>query len=154
MSSGILYFTNSIGISIFGVCSFKFIINSTYVYVALAFGYIGILTFSSYFFLKYLKKVSREETSTKKFFRYYFKYLVIVSIVFLIQGVSNLIVAITCSSGSDSHVFTIFRTISTLVSVCIPICITFIMISHPGMKKLLLVNILQTLRKICKQKSN
>jgi hypothetical protein len=89
---------------------------------------------SSFFFLTYLRAVSKLDSSTKIYFRFYFKYLLITSITHLLGLIALIVVTIKCLVDSTDKLFEIFTIICNLVRIISPIIVFFIMLGHPEAK--------------------
>lgn len=144
LASAVVFFTDNIGVSIVGVCSFKLVKNATYINVSITFGYLLTLVASSSVFLKYLRKVSQTDTRTRQFFRYYFKYLIIISINYLVQGISYVAIAVICDQQTNQDLFNAFTTVVNVTVIVTPMFVTLVTLGHPEMRKILCLRLLQT----------
>jgi hypothetical protein len=94
----IFYLTGAIGVSLFGVCGFKISVFSIFIETVLILIYLMIVIISLLYFRKYIPKVSVAENDWRLFIRYYFRYIITISISAIVRCVSNLIAAINCLS--------------------------------------------------------
>lgn len=141
----ILYYTNNIGISIYGFCGLKFSKFSQYTQTIFTMGFLISLIISSIIFLRYLKSVSKNDSTFRKYFVYYFKFLIIFSLNELVLVVTHILIAITCSSDMGLPVFNSSLIISKVNIIINPIFIFIILINHPHFKKVMLIKILQVI---------
>ena len=95
----VVYLTNYIGVSIYGYCSFRFSHFSQFGQLVLSAIFLFSLVVSSYLFLKYLRKVGRTEMSFRKYFKYYFNFVIIFAICEVITVIAHLIIAFTCQAN-------------------------------------------------------
>jgi hypothetical protein len=142
-----MFFTDSIGISLYGYCSIKFSSGSLFSEVGISFSYIFCLCATSFVFLKYLKKVAQADIPIHRFFTYYFRFLIIFCINQLILAISHLIIAIACDFDSDPNLFNIFQALAKVSASISPIFVFAVLISHPQVKKVLIFDLLRALVK-------
>lgn len=84
------------GISILGVCGYKIGPGIIVIDIVLTVSYFMVVVASSSFFVKYLKSISKVDYSNRIYFRFYFKYLIISSVVYLVGVISLFVVTIKC----------------------------------------------------------
>lgn len=92
----VFYWTNLIGVSVLGVCGYRFGAGSIYIDIILSTIYFLNTIISSLFFLRYLRTISKQSKSTHLYVKYYFKYCIIASIVYLVGVVSLFVVTVKC----------------------------------------------------------
>ena len=134
-----------VGVSIYGYCSFKFSPASQYVQLIFTLGFIVTLLSSSALFLKYLRKVAKDDLTFRKYFRYYFKFLILFSCDQLLIIVSHVIIAFTCSTNSGFPIFNACQVLDKVAVVATPIFIFVVLANHPRFRKVVLVKIIRVI---------
>lgn len=108
-------------------------------------GFIATLLASSALFLKYLRKVAKDDLTFRKYFRYYFKFLIIFSCDQLLIIVSHLIIALTCSTDSGYPIFNACQVLDKVAVVATPIFIFVVLANHPRFRKVVLVKMIRAI---------
>jgi hypothetical protein len=103
---------------------------------------------TSGFFLKYLKTISKSDLQTKIYFKFYFKYVIIASLVYLFETISLLIASVNCNSGNANETMKVFTSICNIIRVSTPVMVTAIVFNHPEMNCSV---ILKFFRNICRK---
>lgn len=96
LATVVFYCTGLVGVSILGVCGYRFGPGSIYIDIILTTTYFLNTIITSLFFLRYLRTLSKLSTSTHRYVKYYFKYCIISSIVYLVGVVSLVVVTVKC----------------------------------------------------------
>jgi hypothetical protein len=127
----IFYLTDLVGISILGVCGYK--IGPGFIIIDILFtsSYFIVLITSSVFFIKYLKSISKLDESSKIYFRFYFKYLMISSLVYLIGVVSLLVVTIQCMNDELGESFEVLIIVCNVSRMLSPVMVLVVLLNHP-----------------------
>ena len=131
VSTIIFYLTDLIGISVLGVCGYKIGSGVIFLDVLLTSSFFVVMFISSIFFIKYLRSISRQDTSNKMYFRFYFKYLILSSIIHLLGIISLFVATIKCLKNqvdSDLETFAIICNITRLLS---PVMVFLVILGHP-----------------------
>lgn len=138
------------GISVYGYCSIKFSSFSQYIQLLFTFVFIVVLITTSIIFLKYLQKISNKDLTFKKYFKYYFKFLIAFSSNQLMVIFSHAAIAFTCSLDKGQGLFNACLVLDKIAVVINPIFIFVVLINHPRFKKVVVIKIIQSIAKRCK----
>ncbi len=138
------------GISVYGYCSIKFSSFSQYIQLLFTFVFIVVLITTSIIFLKYLQKISNKDLTFKKYFKYYFKFLIAFSCNQLMVIFSHAAIAFTCSLDKGQDLFNACLVLDKIAVVINPIFIFVVLINHPIFKKVVVIKIIQSIAKRCK----
>jgi hypothetical protein len=127
----IFYLTDLVGISLLGVCGYK--IGPGFIIIDIVFtsSYFIVLITSSVFFIKYLKSISKLDKSSKIYFRFYFKYLMISSLVYLIGVVSLFVVTIQCMNDEFDDSFEELIIVCNVSRMLSPVMVLLVLFNHP-----------------------
>lgn len=91
-----MYFTNAIGITIYGYCGVTFSMFSTYFLAISDLFYLVALITASVYFLKNVKNISVNNSVIKEFFKYYLLFLIVICVDQMIVVIGELMVAVSC----------------------------------------------------------
>lgn len=131
----ILYLTDWVGISLFGVCGLKISPASVFVQAGLILVYLVVLIASVVYFRRYVPRVSVEEATWRMFVSYYYRYIIAISINNLFLCICNLVSAINCLTPNPSSGLTVFITIANTLNLINPIIILIIVSLHPEVRR-------------------
>jgi hypothetical protein len=98
-------------------------------------------------FLKYLQKVANNDLTFRKYFKYYFKFLIIFSLSQLIIVFSHAAIAFTCSLNSGLEIFNVCLVLDKVAIVLTPIFIFIVLVNHPRFKKVMLIKVIRVIAK-------
>ena len=127
----IFYLTDLIGISILGVCGYKIGVEILVLDIVFTGSYLIVLIGSSVFFIKYLKSISKLDTSSKIYFKFYFKYLIIASLVYLIGVISLFVVTIKCLNNQLNSAYEALTIVCNLSRMLSPLMVFIVILNHP-----------------------
>lgn len=130
----VFYLTDLVGISILGVCGYRIGSGTIYIDIILSVSYFITLLVSSFFFLKYLRSISNLERKNQIYFRYYFKYLIISSIMYLIGLASLFFVTMKCAGDENDDVFQILKTVCNVTKLLVPVMVLAVIAGHPELR--------------------
>ena len=133
--TGLVYLLNEVGISLFGICGFKISKLTFFIELSLCVGYFLMLAISSSIFLKYLKKISKYDHRTKKFFKYYSIYTLFISFIYIFQSILLSVLIGDCYWGVSPNAHSILVNIMNALILSIPIINSIIILFHPEIKK-------------------
>lgn len=105
------------------------------------------LLVSSVMFLKYLRKVSTKDLTFRKYFRYYFKFLIIFSADQLIIIFSHAVITFSCILNISQSTFNLCLVLDKIAIVINPIFIFVVLINHPRFTKVMLLKIVRFISK-------
>lgn len=89
---------------------------------------------SSIFFIRYLRSISILDFSNKIYFKFYFKYLIISSIVYLVGVVSLFVATVKCFLDEPDDSFEAIVTICNVTRILAPVMVLGVMVNHPELK--------------------
>ena len=127
----IFYLTDLVGISILGVCGYKIGVEILVLDIVFTGSYLIVLIGSSVFFIKYLKSISKLDTSSKIYFKFYFKYLIIASLVYLIGVISLFVVTIKCLNNQLNSAYEALTIVCNLSRMLSPLMVFIVILNHP-----------------------
>jgi hypothetical protein len=130
----VFFLTNVIGINVLGVCAFKIGAGVIFLEFALFLGYFLIMIGCSIFFLSYLRSVSKVDSDTRIYFKFYFKFLLISGVSNLIGIIALIVVIVKCLLDSSDILFESFSILCNVSKLISPIIVFCIVLSHPEAK--------------------
>ncbi len=87
------------------MCGYRIGAGIIFLDFALTLCYFVVMVVSSIFFVKYLRSISKFDKDNKMYFKFYFKYLIIASIVHLIGLLALVVVTVNCLLDNSDNVF-------------------------------------------------
>jgi len=127
----IFYLTDLVGISILGVCGYKIGPGIIVIDVVFSGSYFAIMIVSSVFFIKYLKSISKSDGQNKIYFRFYFKYLMISSVVYFIGIVTLFVATIKCINDESDSLFEAMTIVCNVTRILSPVMVFTVILNHP-----------------------
>lgn len=127
----IFYLTDLVGISILGVCGYKIGRGLIFVDIIFTNSFFVVMVVSSVFFVKYLRSISKLDRSNRIYFKFYFKYLIISSIVYLIGVVTLFVAIVQCLNDEPSASFETLTVVCNLSRILSPVMVFLVIINHP-----------------------
>lgn len=127
----IFYLTDLVGISILGVCGYKIGTGIIVLDIVFTSSYFMVLIGSSVFFIKYLKSISKLDMTSKIYFKFYFKYLIISSLVYLVGVISLFVVTIECLNNQLDTLYEPLTIVCNLSRMLSPLMVFLVILNHP-----------------------
>ena len=130
----VFYFFDQIGVSLFGVCGLKVSTFSPFFRSILVLVYFLVLIISTVYFRRHIPAFENNSEKRKMFLRYYYRYIISVSINLTLQTTCDMVAAVNCQKDSPNDYIEYFITLSNTFSMLTPVIICPVMFTHPDVK--------------------
>lgn len=115
--------------------------------------YFLVLSTTSIFFLTYLKRISQQDQRARHFFKYFFLYAILISIIYFLQSGINVTLIIDCYVGMSEKFYRVMSKCGNILILIIPIVTTAIVGFHPEFSRRIVPETLKMFRKKEKEES-
>lgn len=116
------------------MCGFKISAVAIFVETGLILLYLLIVIISLVYFRKYVPKMSVAEHDWRLFIKYYFRYIIIISVSAIVRCISDLIAAINCLRSTPHEDLQAFITVSNVFNLLTPAIVFIVVTTHPEVK--------------------